>query len=170
MAYPEILILRHLSRRPAHGYELRKRIEETTGIVVNNNSLYPALKRFVEAGAVRMTVEQHESRPPRHIYELTDVGRELLHDLIAELPAAQAGDDLEFLTRLGQFEFLEPGERAAILEVRTAALTAQAGMLARLEGRTSGEFWSSAVVERLRERTEAELAWLGTLRAEIDRP
>ncbi|WP_210415972.1 PadR family transcriptional regulator [Humibacter ginsenosidimutans] len=71
MAYTDILILRHLSRRAAHGYELRKRIEQTTGIVINNNSLYPALKRFVEAGAVSMTVEQQESRPPRHIYELT---------------------------------------------------------------------------------------------------
>ncbi len=170
MAYPDILILRHLSRRPAHGYELRKRIEETTGIIVNNNSLYPALKRFVEAGAVRMTVQQHESRPPRHIYELTDIGRELLHDLIAELPAAQAADDLEFLTRLGQFGFLEPTERAAILDTRVAALTTLAERLARLSGRTSGELWSSTVVERLRERTAAELRWLESLREAAAQP
>ncbi|MHA7985923.1 PadR family transcriptional regulator [Rathayibacter sp. CAU 1779] len=170
MAYPEILILRHLSRRPAHGYELRKRIEETTGVVINNNSLYPALRRFVEAGAVSMTVEQQESRPPRHIYELTDVGRELLHDLIAELPAAQAGDDLEFLTRLGQFSFLDPEERMAILDVRIAALTTLAGRLERLSGKTSGEYWSSAVVERSREATDHELQWLASLRVKAAEP
>lgn len=164
MAYTDILILRHLSRRAAHGYELRKRIEQTTGIVINNNSLYPALKRFVEAGAVSMTVEQQESRPPRHIYELTDVGRELLHDLIAELPAALAGDDLEFLTRLGQFEFLEPSERVDILDARSAALTTMADRLGSLVDRTGGEFWSAAVVLRLRERTDAELEWLQALR------
>ncbi|GAB3611990.1 PadR family transcriptional regulator [Humibacter ginsengisoli] len=169
MAYPEILILRHLSRRPAHGYELRKRIEETTGIVINNNSLYPALKRFVEAGAVEVTVEQHESKPPRHVYTLTDVGRELLHDLLSELPAAQAGDDLEFLTRLGQFAFLDAAERAAIIDVRSAALEALRERLAALEGRTSDEFWSSAVVAHLREQIESELRWLKRLRAEVSR-
>jgi DNA-binding PadR family transcriptional regulator len=170
MAYPEILILRHLSRHPAHGYELRKRIEETTGILLNNNSLYPALRRFVEAGAVEMTVEQHESRPPRHVYELTDVGRELLHDLLAELPAAQAGDETEFLTRLGQFAFLEPEERLAILDARTTALTAFADRLTTLAGRAGGEFWSTTVVDQLRRRTEDELGWLSSLRIQAARP
>ncbi|MGN6206423.1 helix-turn-helix transcriptional regulator [Humibacter sp.] len=169
MAYPEILILRHLSRRPAHGYELRKRVEETTGIVINNNSLYPALKRFVEAGAVEVTVEQHESKPPRHVYTLTDIGRELLHDLLSDLPTAQAGDDLEFLTRLGQFAFLDAGERTAIIDTRSAALESHRERLGALEGRTSGEFWSSAVVAHLREQIEAELRWLKELRAEATR-
>lgn len=170
MVYPEILILRHLSRRPAHGYELRKRIEETTGVVINNNSLYPALKRFVEAGAVKMAVEQQDSKPPRHVYELTDVGRELLHDLIAELPAAQAGDDMEFFTRLGQFAFLEPAERAAILDARSAALTTYLARLTALVDRASEDRWSSAVVTRLRDQIEAELRWLDGLRAEAAKP
>lgn len=170
MAYPEILILRHLSHRPAHGYELRKRIEETTGIVINNNTLYPALKRFVKAGAVEVTVEQHQSKPPRHIYELTDVGRELLHDLLSELSAAQAGDDLEFLTRLGQFGFLDASERLAILDARSVALEASLTRLVALAERASGEFWGSAVVAHLRDRTEAELRWLGGLRARSTQP
>lgn len=170
MAYPEILILRHLSRRPAHGYELRKRIEATTGVVVNNNSLYPALKRFVEAGAVTMTVEQQHSKPPRHIYALTDVGRELLRDLIADLPAALAGDDLEFLTRLGQFGYLEPSERATILDARAAALRTLATRLAALSERASDDVWSMAVITRIREQAESELRWLDELRAEAAKP
>lgn len=170
MAYPEILILRHLSRHPAHGYELRKRIEETTGIVINNNSLYPALKRFVAAGAVEVTVEQHESKPPRHVYELTDVGRELLHDLLSELSPAQAGDDLEFLTRLGQFGLLDAAERLAILDARSTALEASLARLVALTERASGEFWGSTVVAHLREQTEAELRWLDVVRAEATRP
>ena len=39
MSYIEILILRRLRSGPAHGYELRKRVEETTGFVLHNNSL-----------------------------------------------------------------------------------------------------------------------------------
>ena len=49
VSYIEILILRRLRGGPAHGYELRKRVEETTGFVLHNNSLYPALRRFEEA-------------------------------------------------------------------------------------------------------------------------
>ncbi len=52
LSYIEILILRRLRSGPAHGYELRKRVEQTTGFVLHNNSLYPALRRFEEAGAV----------------------------------------------------------------------------------------------------------------------
>src|ERR1700746_1581232 len=107
MSYIEILILRRLRGRPAHGYELRKRVEENTGFVLHNNSLSPALRRFEEAGAVTKTAEPQEGRPPRLVYTLTDTGRELLHDMIADLPPEQAGDDAEFLARLGQFSLLD---------------------------------------------------------------
>ena len=60
MSYVEILILRRLRSGPAHGYELRKRVEETTGFVLHNNSLYPALRRFEEAGDfVRVVTTPH---------------------------------------------------------------------------------------------------------------
>ncbi len=97
MSYIEILILRRLRSGPAHGYELRKRVEQTTGFVLHNNSLYPALRRFEEAGAVTRTAEPQEGRPPRLVYALTAVGHELLHDMLAELPAEQAADLSEFL-------------------------------------------------------------------------
>src|SRR5215471_8850465 len=100
MSYIEILILRRLHGGPAHGYELRKRVEETTGFVLHNNSLYPALKRFEEAGAVTKTTEPQEGRPPRLVYTLTETGHELLHDMIVDLPADQAADPSEFLARL----------------------------------------------------------------------
>ena len=99
MSYIEILILRRLRSGPAHGYELRKRVEQTTGFVLHNNSLYPALRRFEEAGAVTKTAEPQEGRPPRLVYALTAVGHELLHDMLAELPAEQAADLSEFLAR-----------------------------------------------------------------------
>ena len=92
MSYIEILILRRLRSGPAHGYELRKRVEQTTGFVLHNNSLYPALRRFEEAGAVTKAAEPQEGRPPRLVYTLTAVGRELLHDMLADLPAEQAAD------------------------------------------------------------------------------
>lgn len=82
----EVLLLAKLARQPMHGYELRKQVEESSGRALSNNSLYPALRRFAEAGAVTRAAEPQEGKPPRHIYTITDVGRELLHDMLADLP------------------------------------------------------------------------------------
>jgi DNA-binding PadR family transcriptional regulator len=164
MSYIEILMLRNLSRRPAHGYELRKRVEAVTGVVLNNNSLYPALRRFEEAGAVTRTAEEQPGRPPRQVYELTDVGRSLLHDLLADLPPESANDETEFLTRLGQFTYLTPPERLAVLDARVAALGQGLVRLAELRDRSDGEFWSTLVTAELAARAERERSWLHGLR------
>ncbi len=165
MSYIEILILRRLRSGPAHGYELRKRVEETTGFVLHNNSLYPALRRFEEAGAVTKTAEPQESRPPRLVYTLTDVGRDLLHDMLADLPAEQAGDEAEFMARLGQFSEINSAERARILASRARAVRAQ---LAHLEAMRTlaaehGERWGVLATAELIRRHEQELAWLAEL-------
>ena len=164
MSYIEVLILRHLSRRPAHGYELRKRVEAVTGFVLHNNSLYPALRRFEEAGAVVKTSHPQQGRPPKLVYAITDVGQELLHDMLADLPPDIAADDVEFLTRLGQFEYLAPGERLAILDARDAALAERLDRLARLRERSGGELWSGLVTSELIARDEQEQRWLASLR------
>ncbi len=164
MSYVDLLILRHLFRGPAHGYEIRKRVESTTGIVLHNNALYPALRRFEEAGAVTKTAEPQEGRPPRHVYELTGVGRELLHDLLAELPPDQARDDVEFMSRLGQFGLLTPAERNAVLDARDQALHQHLDRLRSLRERAQGERWGSLITTELIRRIEAERAWLAELR------
>jgi len=164
MSYIEILILRRLSGRPAHGYELRKRVEQTTGVRLNNNSLYPALRRFEEAGAVTRTEEPQEGRPPRLVYTLTPLGRELLHDMLADLPPDQAADDSEFLARLGQFGLLDPAERQAILDARDKALETRLAHHAEMHALAAGDRWAEAVTAELIRREERERAWIAELR------
>ena len=164
MSYIEILILRRLRGRPTHGYELRKRVEETTGFLLHNNSLYPALRRFEEAGAVTKTSEPQEGRPPRLVYTLTAVGQELLHDMLAELPPDQAGDETEFLARLGQFAEINSNERAGVLASRTQAVQAQlAHYRAMHELSDRAGQWGALVTAELIRRHEQELAWLAEL-------
>jgi DNA-binding PadR family transcriptional regulator len=170
MSYVDILILRHLRKTPAHGYELRKRVEATTGFVLHNNSLYPALRRFEEAGAVTKTAHQQQGRPPRHVYEITGVGLELLHDMLAELPADAAGDETEFLSRLGQFSLLTPAERLAVLDVRDAAVLARLQHLAGLTEPARADQWGGLVTAELVRRCEAERAWLAGLRTRAAGP
>ena len=164
MSYIEILILRHLAHRPAHGYELRKRVEHITGVRLNNNSLYPALRRFEEAGAVTRTEEPQEGRPPRLVYALTPLGRELLHDMLADLPPDQAADDSEFMARLGQFSLLDHDERRAILDARDEALRARQAHYAEMHALAGGDRWAQTVTAELMRRDERERAWIAELR------
>ena len=71
MAYVDILILQNLIARPAHGYEIKKSVERIMGgaFAVNNNVLYPALRRFEEMGAVEREVVHQEGKPDRHVYQ-----------------------------------------------------------------------------------------------------
>jgi len=165
VSYIEILILRRLRSGPAHGYELRKRVEQTTGVVLHNNSLYPALKRFEEAGAVTRTVQPQDGRPPRLVYTLTEVGHELLHDMLADFPPEQAADDVEFLARLGQFSLLNSAERAAVLAARTRAVRDQLAHLFAMRDLAiaHGERWGELAAAELIRRHSNELAWLAEL-------
>jgi DNA-binding PadR family transcriptional regulator len=165
MSYVEILILRRLQSGPAHGYELRKRVEQTTGVVLHNNSLYPALKRFEEAGAVTKTAEPQEGRPPRLVYTLTEVGHELLHDMLAELPPEQAADEAEFLARLGQFSLLSFAERSVVLAARTRAVGEQLAHYQTMQDLAiaHGERWGALVTSEMIRRHQQELTWLAEL-------
>lgn len=165
MSYIEILILRRLRSGPAHGYELRKRVEQTTGVVLHNNSLYPALKRFEEAGAVTKAAQPQDGRPPRLVYTLTEVGHDLLHDLLADLSPDQAADEAEFLARLGQFSLLTYAERAAVLAARTTAVQAQLTHLNTMLALAAehGERWGELATAELVRRHEHELTWLAEL-------
>jgi DNA-binding PadR family transcriptional regulator len=166
MSYVDVLILRHLMRNPAHGYELRKHVESSTGFVLHNNSLYPALRRFEEAGAVVKTAEAQQGRPPRHVYRITDHGRELLLKLLADLPADAAGDQAEFLVRLAQFDLLTPDDRIAVLDARETAVQARLRHLRSLDERARGDRWGELATVQLIRQCEAELTWLAELRAQ----
>jgi DNA-binding PadR family transcriptional regulator len=166
MSYVDVVILGHLAKETCHGYALRRQVEASTGFGLHNNALYPALHRFEEAGAVTKTAQpQAGGRPPRLVYAITELGREMLHDLLADLPAAQAGDDAEFLARLGQFELLTPAERRTVLDARLTALDARVAHLAGLTDASRGHPWGAVVVAEMGRRTAADHAWVTRLLA-----
>lgn len=122
--YVDIVILANLASRPQHGYEIKKNVGMVLGAehTLNNGVLYPTLRRFEEMGAVEREVERQAGKPDRHIYHLTQLGREILHDLICEFPPEVARDQVEFIVRVSFFELVEPSERREILAARAAAL------------------------------------------------
>ena len=122
--YSEIVILAMLRQHPRHGYEIKKDVERALGgtVSLNNKTLYLALKRFEELGAVVREVVPQEGKPNRHLYHLTERGIALLHASLREFPPEQAASEAEFFTRVAFFEYLEPDERVAILKQRLAYL------------------------------------------------
>ncbi|OLR93711.1 PadR family transcriptional regulator [Actinokineospora bangkokensis] len=159
----EVLLLSKLSRGPLHGYELRKEVEASTGRTLSNNSLYPTLRRFVDAGAVTRSAEEQEAKPPRHVYTITDVGRELLHDVLTDFPDEVARSEAEFLARVGNFGRLRPDERVRVVDTRDRAVAEELDRLGAL-ALTQDDPWSRAVLQEVCARLVAERGWLARLR------
>jgi DNA-binding PadR family transcriptional regulator len=165
--YVEILILAHLADRPGHGYEIKKRVERILGgsVALNNNLLYPALRRFEEMGAVRRTVEQQQGKPSRNTYSLTETGAEVLQSLLRDFPPEVARDETEFLTRVAFFDLLDLPTRLEILAARRTALHGHLAHLQRmviLAGDAPSPY-GPAVISFLEDQMHRELDWIATL-------
>jgi DNA-binding PadR family transcriptional regulator len=172
--YSEILILAMLRQGPRHGYEIKKDIDRALGgmVVLNNKTLYLALKHFEEIGAVTRQVIPQEGKPNRHLYELTERGIELLQASLRDFPASQASSDAEFFTRVAFFDYLEVPEREAILTKRQAYLEGCLSYLQTMQhladtqecANTSGISMSPAqrVLVFHTRRIHDEYAWIAT--------
>lgn len=171
--YLDILILANLSLQPRHGYEIKKTSQQVLGgeFTLNNGVLYPALRRFEEMGAVEREVERQQGKPDRHIYRLTSVGREILHDLLVEFPPQLARDQVEFIVRVSYFDLIEPDEIRDILLARRAVLLSSAEHMGRIRAMVEEErLPMPAFARRTLEFREAEvrheLEWIEALARE----
>src|SRR5262245_43232916 len=73
-------ILLQLACRETYPYEMRGEIARISGqtILVDDNSIYRALRRFDSAGLVESTSHASESGPARRYFRLSAKGRSLL--------------------------------------------------------------------------------------------
>lgn len=168
--YLDILVLAHLVHRPAHGYEIKKLVDRSIGAPrLNNNVLYPALKRFEEAGAIEGELVPQQGVPPRRVFRLTETGHELLRSLLEDFPEDLAASDEEFLTRLAFFDLVAPEARREILARRQRALRARVAHLVEMAGLTASgrddHGYALRLLDFQRRQTENELAWVGELAA-----
>jgi len=89
----EALILSCLASGPAHGYELSKRIRTLSGevLTVAEGKLYPALHSLEAEGDISAEWIPQGNKPPRKVYDLTDLGKETLQRKHAEWDAFAKG-------------------------------------------------------------------------------
>lgn len=78
-------LLGMLSLGPMSGYDLKKAIDMSISHFWQENyaQIYPMLKQLTEEGLTTSQVEAQEGKPDRHVYTLTDKGREELQGWLA---------------------------------------------------------------------------------------
>jgi len=78
----DLLILRALSEAPLHGYAITRWIRNAShdALTIEEGSLYPALHRLQEAGALKAEWKQSETGCKAKFYRLTAAGKRALGD------------------------------------------------------------------------------------------
>jgi DNA-binding PadR family transcriptional regulator len=160
-------MLRVLADQDRHGYQIKKQVERILGgRSINNNVLYPALRKFEEQGAIeRVAAVADPGRPPRNVYRLTDAGHDQLQAMIRDADPALLADDNEFQTRVAFFADLGAEDRLRILRVRREILEARLAHLAALRPDAQAEPWGLRVMDFNTGQFQHELAWLDALAA-----
>lgn len=189
----DLAVLGLLAERPLHGYELRRRLVALAGSAGNFSagSLYPALGRLEEAGAIasgaaaraepgipmtgslggeRAAFGRTTAPPPaeadqgrrRRVYAITARGRARLARLFEDL-LGPGLDDRSFSLGLTFAHLAPAGWLEAALAARTRTLEERRRDLLRSDARPLG-------VERELALLDAELAWLAGLRSTPLRP
>jgi DNA-binding PadR family transcriptional regulator len=142
----ELAILGLLKELPLHGYELKKRLNDTLGHVwgVSYGSLYPALARLErmgaievvdppaaapvaipstgsiagEAAAARLRRPLRRSGRTRKAYRISSTGQTLFSELLRADPAPGADENRAFALKLAFCRHLDPPDRLELLQRR----------------------------------------------------
>lgn len=88
----ELAVLAALEHAERYGLELLEHLQETGGLELSENSIYPLLNRLQKDGKIRgRWIEVPDAVHPRKYYGLTDDGRVLLAGMVAEWVQFEAG-------------------------------------------------------------------------------
>jgi DNA-binding PadR family transcriptional regulator len=171
--YVEILILGTLHTHPRHGYEIKRRVESLIShvVTINNNHLYPALRRFEEMGAITRTTENTPGKPDRHVYSLTDRGEEIFQGMLRDFPLEQARDDIEFKVRVAYFQMMDRDTCLEILSTRETILKQRLGfmeqMTVRAKANAEVQDFGIHILEFEQRGIQLELDWIDQLRKKV---
>ncbi|WP_445489127.1 PadR family transcriptional regulator [Niallia sp. 03133] len=99
-----------LAREPLSGYDIKQQMNNRMGPFwkIGSNQVYPELAKMDKEGLVKIQgVEQHDYRPARKVYEITEVGKEKLIEWTMAPSEPQQMKD-EFLLKAYNSWLIEP--------------------------------------------------------------
>jgi DNA-binding PadR family transcriptional regulator len=124
-----LAVLALLMERATHPYDMGRTMRERgkeESIKLNYGSLYSVLEQLLRAGYVAKRETLRETaRPEKTIYELTDAGRDELHDWMAELVSTPVKEFRAFEAALALLGVLVPEEAFRLLTLRRQRLEAR---------------------------------------------
>ncbi len=110
-------VLGMLGYGPLSGYDIRQIYEQSLGHFWSESygHIYPILKRLVYEGLATRAVESNPGRPDRHVYTITDAGRDEMRRWLAQSLEPQR-ERVEVLLKL--FHGWEAGPEVMLEHVR----------------------------------------------------
>ena len=127
-------LLALLAKEPAHGYELKSRLEQIFGEAYpapNIGQIYVTLQRLERDGLVCSQDVVQTARPNKRVYELTDAGREAVIDW-ADKPSEGPRVRDEFFMKLALSPMSGTSDRLGLINRQRRHYLAQLRSLSEL--------------------------------------
>ncbi len=163
-------LLALLAKEPAHGYELKARLEQIFGEACpppNIGQIYLTLQRLERDGLVRGQDVVQSARPNKRVYELTGAGREALAAWI-EAPddGPRVRDD--FFIKLALGPLGGATDRLGLINrQRRHYLTLMRGLSGLATEIPDGDRNARLLIERAMLHLQADLDWLERCQEEL---
>lgn len=163
-------LLALLAKDPAHGYELKSRLEQMFGEAYpspNIGQIYLTLQRLERAGLVRGQDVVQAARPNKRVYEITPAGRELVDEWL-EAPSDGPRIRDDFFMKLALGPLAGDSDRLGLINRQRRHYLAQMRALTSLTAEdTGGNPIARLLVEGAMLHVQADLDWLERCQEEL---
>lgn len=174
-SHPAIPLLEHIAlgllmAQPKHGYELYRDFRQAFEGVwdAKRSKFYAALGDLCTAGYLDVSTEVQENRPPRKVYHLTPVGREVFMRWLYAPVDAPREVRVVLLAKLRFFDLLGLPDAERLLDAQIARCQArleeETRRVAAHRERTGG-LYGELVHEFRRSQLAAMIEWLHACKA-----
>ena len=153
-------LLALLANGPAHGYELKRAMEQQFGAVLpplNAGQIYTTLSRLERDALVQDNAVEQNGRPNKRVYQLTEKGKSELAGWVADsTPQTRLKDD--FFIKLVLARAAGIADPAELIDRQRAAYLQ--ALRALDDVHTNGDETAALLVEGAALHLEADLKWL----------
>lgn len=168
----EYILLGLIREEPSHGYALFERLKNTRELSliwqVKRSKLYYLLEKSEQAGYLSATTSSQSKYPDRKIYQITDLGQEVLETWLHTPVRSSRYVRLAFLSKL---YFHIQGDPATALDLIQSQIEICADWLENLQNEhkslEDGDYINAQVYLFRIGQINAMLDWLQNLRNDI---
>jgi DNA-binding PadR family transcriptional regulator len=155
-------VLAVLADAPAHGYEIKRALEERFGTVIaplNAGQVYTTLQRLQRDELVADDAVAQSGRPDKRVYRLTDAGWEALRDWMGA-PSSPTRLRDDFFMKLVLAHSMGLADPAELIARQRSAYLRSLAELERVLASGGADGTTALVVEGAALHVEADLKWL----------